>query len=156
MLGGRFPYEESSWLNSRELKKYRAIQDEIDRQLFATECIKKKIERCKLVDLSTFPPWVCTPLRRIISKACSIHPEKRYQSCSEFLARLNSTRDQIHDWSIESGYPVRQGVNRHRVVYDSKKEQYFVQKNKGAGWRKDNSFQGQNLKELVMEIEKIR
>jgi len=44
MLGGRLPYEEFAWLNSRELSKYRAIPDEIDRQIFATECIKNKIE----------------------------------------------------------------------------------------------------------------
>ncbi|MBU0966253.1 MAG: serine/threonine protein kinase [Proteobacteria bacterium] len=156
MLGGRLPYEEYSWLNFRELKKYRAIPDDIDRQIFATKCIKKKIEKCKIVDLSTLPPWVCIPLRRTISKACNIDPGKRYQSCSEFLARLNFIRGQIHDWKIESGCPVRQGVNRHRVVYNTKKLYYFVQKDKGAGWRKDNSFQGKDLTELVSEIEKIR
>lgn len=156
MLGGRFPYEEYSWLNPRDLKKYRAIPDEIDRQIFATECIKNKIERCKIVVLSTLPPWVCTPLRRTIAKACSIQPDKRYQSCSEFLARLNSIRGQIHNWTIKAGQPVRQDLSKHRVVYDPKKLEYFVQKDKGAGWRKDNSFQGKDLKELVIEIEKIR
>lgn len=156
LLGGRLPYEEYSWLNSRELKTYREIQNNIDSQLFAKECIKKKIKGCKIVDLSTLPPWVCTPLRRTISKACALNPDKRYQSCSAFLARLNSIRDQINDWIIENGYPVRQGIRKYRVVYDQKNERYFVEKNKGAGWRKDNSFNGQNLKDLVLKIEKVR
>ena len=105
---------------------------------------------------TTLPPWVCVPLRRTISKACNVQPTKRYQSCSELLARLNSIREQIHDWIIENGYPVRQGVCRYRILFDSKKLQYFVQKDKGSGWRKDNSFQGQDLQEIVIEIEKCR
>lgn len=156
MLGGNFPYEEFAWLNSRELQKYRALNDDIDRQLFATECIKKKIEKGKIVDLTSLPPWVCLQLRRTIAKACNVNPSKRYQSCAEFLARINAIRGQIHDWSIESGLPVRQGTNRHRILYDQKHHEYFVQKDKGAGWRKDNSFKGRSLKELVDEIEKIR
>ena len=156
MLGGRLPYEESSWLSPSELKKYRSTLDEINRQLFATECIKKRIERGKIVELQTLPPWVSVPLRRTISKACNIQPNKRYQSCSEFLARLNSIRNQIHDWIIENGYPVRQGTSRHRIAFDKQKAQYFVEKNKGSGWRRDNSFQGQSLQDIVIEIEKIR
>jgi len=153
ILGGKFPYEEYSWLNKLDLKKYRNIPDEIDRQIFATECIKKRIMRGKIVDTSTLPPWVCKPLRRTISKACNVNPEKRYQSCSEFLARLNSIRDTIHDWQIMDGYPLRKGTCKYRILFDNKKSMHFVQKNKGAGWRKDNSFQGLDLRELVAEIE---
>ena len=156
ILGGRFPYEESSWLNKSDLKKYRNIPDEIDRQIFATECIKKKIKRGKIVDIKTLPPWVCVPLCRTISKACNYQPAKRYQSCSEFLAQLNSIRNQIHDWIIEDGCPLRQGACRYRILFDRKKSQYFLQKDKGSGWRKDNSFQGQGLQEIVIEIEKCR
>ena len=156
ILGGKFPYEESSWLNKSDLNRYRCIPDEINRQIFASECIKKKIKRGKIVDPTTLPPWVCVPLRRTISKACNVQPEKRYQSCSEFLARLNSIHDQIHDWKIKDGYPLRQGACRYRILFDNKKSQHFVQKDKGSGWRKDNSFQGQDLQAIVAEIEKYR
>ena len=155
MLGGRLPYEEHSWLNSIELKKYRGLQNEVDRQIFATECIRNKIQKCKIVDVSSLPPWVCRPIRYTISAACNIDPDKRYQSCSAFLARLSNIRTQIHNWYLESGYPTRQSIGRHRIVYDSKKKEYFVQKDKGAGWRKDNSFQGESLIDLVPEIDKI-
>lgn len=156
MLGGKFPYEESAWLNKLDLKKYRNIPDEIDRQIFATECIKNKIKRGQIVDISTLPPWVCIPLRRTISKACNIKPQNRFQTCSEFLSRINSIRDQIHDWKIKDGYPLRQGHCKFRILFDNKKMLHFVEKEKGSGWRKDNSFRGVTLQEIVSEIEKRR
>jgi len=156
MLGGKFPYEESAWLNKSDLKRYRKLPDEIDRQIFANDCIKNKISRGKIIAVSSLPPWVCIPLRRTISKACNAQPQKRYQSCSEFLSRLNSIGNQIHDWKIEDGYPLRHGACRYRILFDNKKSQHFVQKDKGSGWRKDNSFRGLALQDIVDEIEKRR
>ena len=157
LLGGKLPYEESSCLTSRELRKYRAIDNEIDKQIYAKECISNKIKKGKIVVLSTLPPWVCTSLRRTISKSCNIDPQKRYQSCSEFLARLNAIRDKIHNWVIEGGYPTRLGEKcRHRIVSDSSGDDHFVEKNKGAGWRRDNSFKGLDIKEIVKKIEQKR
>lgn len=156
ILGGKFPYEESACLSKSDLKEYRNIPDEIDRQIFATVCIKKKIKRGKIIDITTLPPWVCAPLRRTISKACNSQPQNRYQSCSEFLARINSIRGKIHDWKIKDGYPLRQGNYKYRILFDNKNSQHFVQKDKGSGWRKDNSFQGLGLQEIVSEIEKRR
>lgn len=155
-LGGHLPYEESAWLNSRELKKYRKMADEIVRQIYANSCIKNRIEKGKIVNVGTLPPWVCVPLRRTISKACNVDPIKRYQSCSEFLARINSIKSEIHDWKIEQGLPVRYGKTKYRISFDKNKKNYFVQKNKGAGWRRDNSIKGSSVKELVIAIEKIR
>jgi len=107
LLGGRLPYEESEWLNPRELKKYRQISDSVDKQIFAREIIKKRISQGRIVDFSTLPPWICVPLQRTISKACNVDPKKRYQSCAEFLARIDSIRPNIHDWRIEEGCPTR-------------------------------------------------
>ena len=157
LLGGHLPYIESSWLNSRDLKKYRSINGEIDKQFFAKECIKLKIKKGQIVVLSTLPPWVCVPLRRTIAKACNKDPKKRYQSCSEFLARLNSISSDVNDWVIEGGLPTRVCDScKYRVLYDSKKATHFVEKKKSAGWRRDNSFEGKNLNELVGEIETRR
>lgn len=155
-LGGHLPYEESAWLNSRELKKYRSMTDEINRQIYANSCIKNKIEKGKIVNTGTLPPWVCVPLCRTISKACNVDPSKRYQSCSEFLARINSIRTQIYDWKIEQGFPVKYGKAKYRIVFDNKKNNHFVEKNRGAGWRRDNSIIGITVKDLVFEIEKSR
>jgi serine/threonine protein kinase len=156
LLGGRLPYEESSWLNSRDLNKYRSINDEIEKQIFSNDCIKKKIEKGKIVVLSTLPPWVCTPLRRTISKACNVDPTKRYQSCSEFLAKLNSISKEVHDWVIDDGIPTRICLNCKYRIMNNKKNNYFVEKEKNSGWRKDNSFSGESLRDLVKEIEKKR
>jgi serine/threonine protein kinase len=153
LLGGQLPYEESAWLNSRELAKYHEIEDSIDRQIFSNNCVKNKIRQGRIVKISTLPPWVCRPLRRTVSKACNVDPHRRYQSCSEFLARLNSIRDQIHDWRLEEGFPVRHGKPKYRIVFQHRKNIHFVQKNSGSGWRRDNSFRGYEVSDLVDEIE---
>ena len=155
-LGGHIPYEESAWLNSRELKKYRKMTDVIDRQIYANSCIRNRIEKGKIVNIGILPAWVCVPLRRTISKACNVEPSKRYQSCSEFLARINSIKSEIHDWKIEQGLPVRYGKTKYRIGFEKKKKIHFVQKNKGAGWRRDNSIKGSSVEDLVLGIEKIR
>jgi eukaryotic-like serine/threonine-protein kinase len=153
LLGGNIPYEESSWLSAKELKKYRAIQDGVDKQVFANDCIKKRIAHGKVVDVSTLPPWVCVPLQRVISKACNADPAKRFSSCNEFLARLSSIRRDIHDWRIEGGFPVRHGKTKYRIQFDKIKSVHFVEKEKGAGWRRDNAFIGQTISSLVKEVE---
>ena len=152
-LGGHFPYNEFEWLGSRELKKYHRIGDEIDRQLFAKECIIKRITKRGVVDIATLPPWVCRLLRSTVSKACNIDPSKRFQSCSEFLGKLSRIREMINDWRIEEGCPIRYGSPKYRVVFDNKKSHHFVQKDAGSGWRRDNSFQGDRVEDLVHEIE---
>lgn len=153
LLGGYLPYEESLWLNSQQLKKYRTISDPIDRQIFANDVIKSLIERGKIINISSLPPWVCTQLRRTISKACNIDPTKRFGSCSEFLAKMNSIRPNIRDWRVEEGCPTRHGKNIYRIIYDSRNGIYRVQKRGTGQWRFDNSFNGTSVKEIVKEIE---
>lgn len=152
LLGGYFPYDESGWLNNRDRKKYRLITDFIDKQLFAADIIKNRISRGNIIDTSTLPPWVCDPLKRTISKACNKDPQKRYESCADLLAHLGKIRGNIHNWSLESGIPIYRGNDEFRIVKD-KSDDLFVQKNKGAGWRKSPSFNGSTIAELVHEIE---
>ena len=155
LLGGVLPYEESAWLNSRQLKKYRAISDPIDRQIYATDIIKKLVSRGRVIKLSSLPPWVCTQLRRTISRACNLDPGKRYGSCSEFLARITSIRPNIRDWRIVDGCPTRYNGNVYRIVIDPKNGTYRVQKRGVGQWRFDNSFSGTSVAEIVAEIEEI-
>lgn len=153
LLGGDLPYEESAWLNSRQLKRYRAIADPIDRQIFATDIIKDQIARGRVIKLSTLPAWVCTQLRRTISKACNVDSERRYGSCSEFLARIALIRPNIHDWRIEDGCPTRYNGRTYRIVTDPAAGTYRVQKRGTGQWRFDNSFSGTSVAEIVAEIE---
>lgn len=140
LLGGNLPYEVSAWLNEKELRAYRSITDGVDQQIYANDCIKEKIRRGTVVNTATLPPWVCPSLKRTVGRACNIDPAKRFQSCSEFLAHINRIRNQLKNWFMEDGCLTLDGAPSFRVCYEERNGNYFVQKNGGAGWRRDNSF----------------
>lgn len=152
LLGGKLPYEETAWLNKHQLRKYWEITDPVDRQLFATDIIKDKIKRGQIIDLSTLPPWVCQKIRRTIPKACNLNPERRYKTCSEFLAHITKIRPYIHDWRIEDGFPTCYNGKIYRIVTD-RRGINRIQKKVSGTWRFDNSFTGGTVEELVTEIE---
>jgi len=153
LLGGDLPYDEQAWLTPTQLKKYRKITDPIDQQIFATDITKNRIARGKIVDISSLPPWVCPQLRRTVSTACNVNPEKRYPSCSAFLAQISSIRPHIRDWRIEDGYPTRYNGREYRIVPNSTENTYRVQKRLKGPWKYDNSFSGTSIEEIVEEIE---
>jgi len=153
LLGGKLPYEESAWLNSRQLKRYRKIEDPVDRQLFANGVIKERIKRGRILSPSSLPPWVCKELRRTISKACNANPVKRYQSCTQFLARIGTISPSIRDWRIEEGCPVCRNDKTYRIVTDLNTGTCYVEKRKTGSWRRDNSFKGNTLAELVQQVD---
>ncbi len=154
LLGGSLPYREDSWLNQSELKRYRKYSDPIDRQVFANDIIKKKIERGQILKMNSLPPWVCVQLKRLISKATNIDPSRRFQSCSEFMAQISSIFPHIHDWQIQDGYPTHNGKRvQHRIFKDQKTGQEIVQKRCTGNWRTDNSIKGDSTSDLVKQIE---
>jgi serine/threonine protein kinase len=153
LLGGSLPYDEISWLSNREQKQYRQIYDNVERQIFASRAIKRRIERGRVIDMATLPPWVCVQLRRTISKACTLDPTDRFQSCAEFLARCGSIRSQIRDWRIQGGFPTIRDDREYRIVPFNSGNRFRVQKRCGVDWRYDNSFRATTMYELVKEIE---
>ena len=154
LLGGNLPYDELSWLNQRELRRYYSIPDLVERQNFATGIIRTRAIRGKVIDLRTLPPWVCDQVKRTISKACNVDPGKRYQSCSDFLGRLAKVRKKIHDWRIEDGSPTRRNGVSYRIIHAPSGKVQEIRKRKTGGWRKDNSILAQSLKDAVHEIDR--
>lgn len=153
LLGGALPYEETAWLKAFQLKKYRETSDTTEKNIFATGIIKQRISRGQIIDLDSLPPWVCTQLRRTISKACNVNPISRYQSCAEFLAQIATIRSAIHDWRIEDGHPTRHNGMSYRIITDTETNKVSVQKRGTGKWRKDKSFSGMSVVKLVKEIE---
>lgn len=154
LLGGSLPYEELLWLNKNEKSKYHRFEDGVDKQIFANNCIKKRIERGAVVNLGSLPSWVCVQLRRTISKAVAIDPACRYQSCAEFLARLGAIRSAVHDWRVQGGHPTRFNGTEYRIVPVPNSSRFQVQKKARSNWRSDNSFSPSSVETLVEEIEK--
>ena len=155
LLGGALPYEDTAWLNSRQLCEYRALTDPVDQQILAANAVKHRIARGRILDLGSLPPWVCVQLRRTISKACCADPANRFQSCSEFLARIAGIRAAIHDWRVEDGCPTRHNGTTYRIVKNLDAESYHVEKRRSSDWRRDNSIPSGAMEDLVKQIEKI-
>lgn len=154
LLGGYLPYEESAWLNEKELREYRNMTDSIESQIYANDRIKEKIRKGRIVEISTLPAWVCTPLKRTISKACHVDPTKRYQSCAEFLAHIGVIRTRIKHWSYQDGCLTLEGPTiSYRLCFDQRNNKYYALKKRGSGWRRDNSLPPNTLAALVDHVE---
>lgn len=153
LLGGYLPYDEIAWLTKREKREYLAIQNDIDRSIFATRTISSKIQRGRVIDVNTLPPWICKPLRRTVTKACNITPDRRFTSTAEFLAHLARLAPRIHDWQMVQALPTLVGNTSYRIYIRSDRQDLHVEKRIGSGWRRDNSFTAGDISVLVQEIE---
>jgi len=151
LLGGYLPYDEISWLSKAEKRSYNDLETGADKSIYADKCIRSKILKGKIVDISTLPPWVPDILKRTIRKAINVDPGKRFASASAFHVNLNNIRSEVPDWALENGVPVLRGSTSFRICGDG--EQQYVQKSRnGSNWRKDNSFKADSLRGLVVEI----
>lgn len=155
LLGGHLPYDPRAWLSQKQLREYDAIGGEIDKDIYASRCLQDRIRRGKVLDLESLPPWVPTCLRRTISKACNIDPDRRFATAATFLAHLHSLRNVIKNWQVIDGLPVLQADVSYRLCPARKANDYFVEKQKGSGWRKDNRFSIAPLASQVKAIERL-
>ncbi|WP_268798559.1 serine/threonine protein kinase [Pseudomonas huanghezhanensis] len=152
LLGGYLPYEEMAWLNKAEKLEYGRQASRADKSIFIDTCIRDKIQRGKILDVSSLPSWVPDNLRRTIRKATHIDPIKRYLSASSFHTHLNNIKSKIPDWSVVGGQPVLRGATSFRICNDD--GSLYVQKSKhGGDWRRDNSITGDSISEIVKEVE---
>ncbi|MBI5593500.1 MAG: protein kinase [Deltaproteobacteria bacterium] len=152
LLGGFLPYDETSWLSKSERKRYNDLGPSDDRSIFVDQCLKTKIKRGRIIDLSSLPPWVPEKLKRTISRATNINPRKRFPTASAFHVHLNNLRPVIPDWVIEQGVPVMRGATSFRICYGDN-ELYYVQKSCNCGqWRRDNSFNSTTISGIAAEI----
>ncbi|QAX84844.1 hypothetical protein C2E19_13690 [Pseudomonas sp. DTU12.3] len=153
LLGGYLPYEEMAWLTKAQRREHDQLPSRADQAMFIDSCIKKKIQRGQILDLSTLPVWVPDKLKRTIRKAVHVDPRKRFESASAFYTHLNNIKASIPDWSVIEGCPVlTYSAVSYRVC--EKGNSFYVQKSKNNGdWRRDNSFVGTSLVGIVREIE---
>ena len=154
LLGGALPYDETAWLNKRQLREYQAQPSDADRSIYASRVISDKIVRGTIIDVGTLPPWVCGQLRRTIKKACNADIASRFDSTADFLAHLAKLAPSVHDWQIQEGCPTLLGRVSYRICMDPVMGTHSVEKRLGAGWRKDNTISGSSLGNVVQAIEK--
>jgi len=151
LLGGRLPYDEIYWLSKQERRTYNELSTDADKSIYSDQCLKSRIIKGKILDLNSLPPWVPDKLKRTIRKSVHLNPSKRFLSASAFHVHINNLRSQILDWVIDDGVPVLRGNTSFRVISDS--GSVCVQKSRSSSeWRRDNSFSGRSLSDLVGEI----
>lgn len=154
LLGGSLPYEETAWLNSRQLKKYALIQDPIDRTIYVDEILKERIVRSQVIDSRTLPPWVCQPLRRLVSKACHKDPGKRFETASGFRAKVHQLLPSVRNWNVKGDRLVLELDDlSYRLCPVGRTGLYTVEKKRSDKWRKDNFYRAATLAEVVGAIE---
>jgi len=152
LLGGTLSYDGLAWLSKRELTQLETLATPLDKEDFVDRCIKAKIAAGRAIDLTSLPPWVPKPIRRIINKACHVDAAQRYQSASAFMAKIHEIRPTAPDWQVIEGFPTLLAKTSYRIV--SNEDGYSVQKRAGADWRNDRTIVGDNLEELVESIAK--
>lgn len=152
LLGGTLSYDGLSWLSKRELAQLETLATPRDKEDFIDRCIKAKIAAGKATDLTSLPPWVPKPIRRIINKACHVDASQRFQSASAFMAKIHEARPTAPDWQVIDGCPTLTAKTSYRIVSDD--DGYSVQKRAGAEWRNDRTIAGETIEELVERIAK--
>lgn len=152
LLGGYLPYEEMAWLNKIERREHDRLISRADKAIFIDTCIRDKIKKGKILNISSLPSWVPENLRRTIRRATHINPSNRYPSASAFHTHLNNIKPDIPDWSVIGGQPVLRGATSFRICNDD--GNLYVQKSRNeGGWRRDNSITGNSVSEIVKRIE---
>jgi len=152
ILGGLFPYDESSWIPKSQMSLYNSIVDDFDRTSFVNQCIQERICKSKAVECASLPNWIPDSLKRIIRKATHVDIDKRYQSACEFQVALSNVRASIYNWQIIGGWLLLEADPSYRINMNPFDGQVYKSRN-GQVWRKDNSIKG-DLPALIAGIEK--
>jgi len=150
LLGGHLSYSASAYLSQRQIQEMKSKLSSADERIFVDQCIKTRICAGKLLSYNSVPPWVSQDIKKIIKKATNIDPTKRFQTVSDFMAKIHATRPAVLDWKIVDGNPQLSGQVSYRVV--GSPDASSVQKSRGGAWRNDNSFGTGTVDDLVFAI----
>lgn len=151
LLGGLFSYDGLTWLSKREIAQLETLPT-VDKENFIHQCIKAKITAGKAADLASLPPWVPKQIRKIITKACHVEANQRFQSASAFMAKIHENRPAVPDWQVIDGCPTLTAKTSYRII--NGETGYSVQKRVGIDWRNDRTIFGETIEELVEGISK--
>ena len=148
LLGGRLPYEESEWLNAKELRKYEALTG-AERQLFAAVIIEGKIAKGRIAELGTLPCWVPNNLVSVVRRCCKIDRQGRFESAAALIAKLNNIRGGLPDWKIDEHPVLHRERKKFRVVEVGGR--YIIEKmvRDAVAWRTERQMNPSSLEEAI-------
>lgn len=154
LLGGYLSYDPLSYLTKKEIKEYHNLESDYDKSKYVDKILQKKVDKGKLLNLDTLPPFVEKKVLKIIRTATHIDPDKRYQSSSEFDHALHKLGS-VPDWRyINSTYSLLDHNRKDfRVISDSRGK-YVCEKSKSgtANWRKEGKIKKNDEDSVVKDI----
>lgn len=155
LFGGTLSNDLLSYLNKQELKGFNALNqnDDFATSRFIDQCIERRVCRQRLLDWSSIPCFVPSPLKRVLRKATKPHGE-RYATVSEFLAELARVRNGLPEW-----IRTRKGLKLENwkgsdFLLSEENGVYCVKKKRHASknFRTDNSFNSGNLNDVFRQL----
>lgn len=140
LLGGHLPYNETDWLNTKQLAAYQGMSHP-ENQLFAASIIEKKIKDGKLLDLGSLPAWCPSELKAVIRKCCRVSRNDRFEGVSALMVKLNNIRPSLPDWRCEPDPILYRHRARFRITEAGGK--YGIEKTLAAAtnWRKQKKHE---------------
>ncbi|HEY0032268.1 MAG TPA: serine/threonine-protein kinase [Devosia sp.] len=155
LMGGRLPYDLMEWLDAREKDAYAKLTSP-DNEIYANSAFERRIiVRGKVLDLDSLPAWCPAEVRKVIHRCARVNHEKRFESASALLAKLNNIRAALPDWRCEPEPVLYRRKAKFRVV--SAPGGYAVEKMVATGtiWRKVHAAKRSSLKEAFQAAESL-
>jgi len=143
LFGGEISENLLDHLNRKEasqVKKLEATGDQFTVSKYIDSRLQDKIQRGRLIDLSSLPCFVPRNIKTILRK--SISQTSRYTTTCEFLAGLNNARAALPEWIVRGeSMELRNWKGKDFVL--CRDGPHFIAKKRKAGaqkFQKDNSI----------------
>jgi serine/threonine protein kinase len=152
ILGGRLPYSYHEYLTNSEREQYLELMDDFERSRLIESAISKKASAGTLLDYGSLPAFVPTQVKTVIKRAVNVDPDKRFQSASDFMNKLNSLTNKVVDWRYENSAAVAiSNGTKFRVSQDG--TNFVAEQDKGKGWRRIPRVEPSTKNKMIKEIE---
>lgn len=136
ILGGRLTYNNLAYLSELQHQKYLEATDDYERSRIVDRAIAALAGSGELLKMSSLPFFVPARAKRIIARATSPDPRRRYQQASDMLNDLHKCRERSLDWNYDGDSPiVSNGSERLRLV-SLAGGQCSIELDRGSGWRR--------------------
>lgn len=158
LFGGKISENLLDHLNRKEtsqMKQLEATADQYTVSKFIDSCLQNKIQRGRLIDLSSLPCFVPRNIRTILRK--SISQTSRYSTTCEFLADLNNARAVLPEWIVrDESMELRNWKGKDYLLCRDGLQ--FIAKKKKTGAKKFQKYntigKSQSLEEVYIVLKK--
>ncbi|UZJ45809.1 protein kinase [Marinimicrobium sp. C6131] len=143
LFGGSLSNDLLTHLTQRGRKAFKEIDqnDDFATSQYIDSCIEQRINKQRLLDWSSIPCFVPSPLKRVLRKAVKGHGD-RYESVGEFLAELARVRNGMPEWIQTKAGPKLKNWKGNDFLLEQDGESFKVKKKRhtSSSFRADKSY----------------